>query len=75
MPVCRHSRERSRSKKPMAKYMNKEKQAPTQNQDFFTELYDTNDRATHKPRVISGGKITREQAAALGILQTTLLAS
>jgi hypothetical protein len=37
---------------------------------FFTELYDVNNHAVQKPRVIGGGKITKEQAAALGIVPT-----
>jgi hypothetical protein len=48
--------------------MNKEKEAQsTTPPDFFTELYDTINHAMQQPRVIGGGKITREQAAALGI--------
>jgi hypothetical protein len=51
--------------------MNTDKPTPTKN-DFFTELYDVNDHTVQKPRVISGGgKITREQAAALGIVVPT----
>jgi hypothetical protein len=43
---------------------NNPQSGPTPRSDFFQDLYGTN-----KPRVISGGgKITREQAAALGIV-------
>lgn len=38
-----------------------------ENADFFESLYDVKNHAVQKPRVIGGGKISREQAAALGI--------
>ena len=50
--------------------MSEEQQIPQkqENADFFESLYDVNNHAVQKPRVIGGGKITKEQAAALGIV-------
>jgi hypothetical protein len=38
---------------------------------FFETIYNTNNHAVQEPRVIGGRSITREQAAALGIVVPT----
>lgn len=47
--------------------MSNEQATATPTPDFFAELFDVNYHALQPPRVIAGGKITKEQAKALGV--------